>query len=130
MITFDVSLNGEPLCLAGIPRHGVLSVIANWVHRRSSASSDEKDERWIDELSFSVGGLERNPSDVEAEYLHWVKRDLKPGDILTIRVVESDTADEPASREREDPAQVSEQQRKYYLKLKKEFEPSGIQQAD
>jgi hypothetical protein len=128
VICFDVSLNGESLCLAGIPGHGVLSVIADWVHRRASAESEDEGERWKDELRVSVGGLERNPSDVEAEYLNWVNRDLKPGDVLAIRVVQSDIADEPA-RKREDPEWVREQRRKYYLKLKQEFEPSCSEEA-
>lgn len=56
------------------------------------------------------------------EHLDWIKRHLKIGDEINIRVVETSNLTKPISRKREDPKLVEKSKRKYYESLKKEYE--------
>lgn len=80
MIAFEISVNGEKLCTAGIGDKGVLSAIINGPKRPN----------------LSVGGLAND------EHLHWLEREagfgLKVGDEVTVRIVEADCVDEPVGR--------------------------------
>jgi len=50
------------------------------------------------DMHINVGGMERN------EFLRWTTTPLSVGDELTIRIVDSPTADPPAERKRNTPA--------------------------
>jgi len=107
MIRFDIELNGEPWCRAGIDGHGVISVMLHWMDFDGQAvTGDPRHARSA--LSFGVSGhrLERAYTDAEAlageepppmTPIHWndVKQGLRVGDELRIRIVEADVADEP-----------------------------------
>lgn len=106
MIRFDIELNGEPWCRAGIDGHGVISVMLHWIDMDGGAVVDDP-EHPRSALSFGVSGhrLERAYTDAEAQAgegpppvtpIHWrdVKHGLRTGDELRIRIVEADEADE------------------------------------
>src|SRR4051812_41960704 len=99
MTAFEVSVNGEPLCVAGIPGDCVLDVIINHVKRNLDR----------DELDLHVGGL---VSPI-GEHVDWANIELNTGDEVRVRVVESDWADEPKKRRPRNPAEELEQQRQY-----------------
>lgn len=105
MICFDIELNGQRYCRAGIDGYGVVSVMLHWMDFDGSAVADEPDHP-LSALSLNVMGhvAERAFTNEEAveggeppplRAVHWrdVKRGLKLGDELRIRIVERDPAD-------------------------------------
>jgi hypothetical protein len=119
MITFEVFLNGSKACVAGVDGFGVLTAILASVHRAPNADAGEDASHPIEELTFKVGGL-RSAEDV---HFSWLERPLRVGDVLTINIKELAVVDEPtASAPAESPEVVREAKRRYYEKLKKEFE--------
>ncbi len=86
MRAFEIHLNGEKLCLAGV-RNGILGVTVNWVARPGRR----------DEIGgFAVGGL----IDATKQHLEWAKRELHIGDELRIKVVEKNVVDKPRKRKK------------------------------
>jgi hypothetical protein len=105
MRAFEVGLNGKRVCVAGIGDDAVLTIIAN--HLTPSGDTH-----------FSVSGLDcmRN------EYPWWVSgRKLKPGDELSIRVVESEAIDRPKRRMPRDAAEELKQSEAHVRKMAKQF---------
>lgn len=81
MIAFEVLVNGKKLCTAGVGEKGVLN----------ASILGPKSPR------LRVGGL------CNEEHVVWISprpaaHELKAGDEVTIRVVETDVADEPTDR--------------------------------
>jgi hypothetical protein len=122
MIAFDVFLNRKKLARAGVGSDGVLTAITTWVRRRGPQKQG-KPPGWDSDLSFSLGGYRSTNGDV-GEHFKWEDRKLKPGDILTIKVIKAGRVDEPRRRIAEDPKLVERSQRRYYQRLKRKFETS------
>lgn len=120
MIAFDVFLNRKKLVRAGVGSDGVLTAITTWVRRRA-AESDGKRPRWDRDLSFNLSGYRSNDDEV-GEHLTWEDKRLKPGDVLTIKVITAARVDEPKRRITEDPKLVERSQKRYYQRLKRKFE--------
>jgi hypothetical protein len=112
MICFDVYLNGEKLCRAGMKDAVVMNCILDWV----------KLEEGGEEMAFTVGGLYDHPSGGTAHPRWLNRRQLKTGDEVTIRIVDSETADEPVSEKVSTPEWLKEQERKYYESVRAKFE--------
>lgn len=94
MIAFEISVNGDQVCTAGVEDFGVLTAIVSWVRRRPEKSRDGKTIE--EELSAEVGSL--NSLD---EHLTWLSQALKVGDSITIRVVDLDKVDDPIRKYRD-----------------------------
>lgn len=120
MIAFDVFLNRKKLARAGVGSDGVLTAITTWVRRRASQTSGKR-RQWDRDLSFSLGGYRSTNGDV-GEHFKWEDRKLKPGDVLTIKVITAGRVDEPRRRIAEDPELVERSKRRYYQRLKRKFE--------
>jgi hypothetical protein len=120
MIAFDVFLNRKRLARAGVGSDGVLTAITTWVRRRAPERR-RKRPRWDRDLSFSLGGY-RSTNDEVGEHFKWEDRKLKPGDVITIKVITAARVDEPRRRIAEDPELVERSQRRYYQRLKRKFE--------
>ena len=122
MIAFEISIDGAKACTAGASPSGVTSVIATWIRRPApeSASEEPGAEVFEEELTLSVGGLTHDP-DGAAVHLSWLSRPLRPGQTITVTVVESESADPPESSRREDLAWAAERKREYYERLKREY---------
>jgi predicted RNA-binding protein with RPS1 domain len=87
----------------------------------SYSAADPEDEGNKDNaLCLSVGGLIHQGKH-DYEHLDWIKRSLKIGDAIAIRVVESDEVSPPIRREKQDPDFVAREQRRYYENLKQEY---------
>ena len=106
-LCFEIIVNdGEPV-VAGAENIGVLTALVTFVASRN-------------DLTLSAGGLiSRGP--YEQEHLDWAHQDLKPGDRISIRVVESGDPSEPIARTRDDPAATEQQERAYYEHLKAKY---------
>ena len=125
MIAFDVFLNRKKLARAGMGSDGVLTAMVTWVRRRSSRPNGKRRQpQWERDLSFSLAGYKSTNGDV-GEHFKWEDRKLKPGDVLTIKVIAAARVDEPKRRTAEDPEFVKRSQRRYYQRLKRKFEKSG-----
>jgi hypothetical protein len=120
MIAFDVFLNRKKLARAGVGSDGVLTAITTWVRRRAPERRGKR-PRWDRDLSFSLGGY-RSTNDEVGEHFKWEDRKLKPGDVITIKVITAARVDEPRRRIAEDPELVERSQRRYYQRLKRKFE--------
>lgn len=93
MIAFEVSLNDNIVCTAGVEDFGVLTAIVSRVRRRPEKSRNGKTIE--EELSAEVGGL-----DDSGEHLNWLSRELQVGDCLSIKVIDIDYVDAPVRRYR------------------------------
>jgi hypothetical protein len=121
MIAFEVSIDGQKKCTAGISDLGVASVIATWVRRvsRDSSSGEPIPGRFEEELTLEVGGLAHDPDGAVVQ-VNWLRQALKPGQQISFAIVETEAADPPQTRDREDPAWVERKKREYYERLKRE----------
>jgi hypothetical protein len=122
MIAFEVSIDGQRQCTAGVSDLGVTSVIASWVRRaaRDPASGQPIPGRFEEELTLDVGGLAHDP-DGTAVQVRWLRQLLTPGQQVTLAIVETDEADPPQTRDRDDPTRAERQRREYYERLKREY---------
>jgi hypothetical protein len=108
MRAFDVRLNGEKLCLAGISGNGVANTIVDYV-------AGENGER----LHLTVGGLRGDGGN--DEFVIWRSMFLKFGDEITLRIVEADQVDRPRKRTPRDPKQDERNAKAYVRRMAKEF---------
>ena len=84
MRAFEISLNGQKLCVAGIGDDGVLSAIVNWV-----AKGGEGD--MFLEVCGLVGPVNQD--------VRWVRqKPLQLQDEIRVRIVEVDRVDEPVHK--------------------------------
>src|SRR5215203_1397036 len=99
MLAFEIYINGKKGCTAGISGPCVLTACLSWVLREPKSRRGKRKE-----LKLGVGGLV-NHSD---EDLEWLSRDLRPGDEVTIRIIEAAKVDKPKKRRhvRATPAQI------------------------
>lgn len=105
MRSFNVSLNGKNLCLAGVGERGVLSAIISWV------AGDRGEGLFIE-----VGGL------ANEEHIDWVKqKPLQVGDEICVKIVESGSADEPVRRRHNHPAETLKAKKRYVGKMATEL---------
>jgi hypothetical protein len=96
--------------------------MTTWVRRRASQTGGkQRRPQWDRDLSFSLAGYRSTNGDV-GEHFKWEDRKLKPGDVLTIKVITAARVDEPRRRVAEDPQLVERSQGRYYQRLKRKFE--------
>ncbi len=98
MIALKVAINNKPACLAGATDLSVLTTILCASGRLGPSSLGSRDRKDNFGLDLTVGGLTSRGSAYRDEFLDWVRTALKPGDTVTIEIVESDVADEPKYR--------------------------------
>src|SRR6476660_915949 len=99
MKCFEVTINGERVCTAGVGDDGVLTSILSFV--KSSNASDETGEPQnnnSENLDLRVGGLTNRESGV-TEHLEWLHQGLAVGDEIVIRIIEDSVCDEPKNKE-------------------------------
>jgi hypothetical protein len=121
MIGFEISIDGKKACTAGVSSSGVTSVVASWVSRPSGdAAPGQPSARFEEELTLEVGGLTHDP-DGAPVHVRWLRQPLRPGQQIIVAVVETEAADPPHQREREDPSESAHRQREYYERLKREY---------
>ena len=114
MITFQLELNGQSLGSAGAEDLSVLTAIVSAVGKlgRSSAGAYEREHHY--DIVLRVGGLTSRAEGTPNEHLDWIERTLKPGDVVTIRLVEAEATDVPI---RSQPARTDGDYQKEYEEL-------------
>ena len=88
MLAYQITVNGKHVATAGV-QQGVLSAIANWV----SPPSDAPEDSW--HAGFSLAGLDS----LASEHLKWFRCDVQVGDEISIKLVETESVDEPMHRD-------------------------------
>jgi hypothetical protein len=88
MIAFEVHLNGEKLCTAGLGDVGVISAILSW---RGNQPYKDRTMAATAAIEFSVRGL-TSPA---GEHVRWADPKVQVGDEIRIRVINSDRPDAP-----------------------------------
>ncbi|MDR2039711.1 MAG: hypothetical protein LBQ60_17460 [Bacteroidales bacterium] len=106
---FEVGLNGKTLTRAGLnDTYFVLTCILDSFRRKIDES---------EELYLSVGGLKPETE----QYVDWVKRNLKLGDVVSIQVI-NDDFDQPVSVKEKEPREVELKRKiEYFHQLKEEL---------
>jgi hypothetical protein len=87
MRAFLISKNGKQLCIAGV-HEGILHVSVSWVGGKDLPIPNGED------ISLSIGGLESQLG----THVEWKARRLKPGDKITIEIIDSDQVDPEPKR--------------------------------
>jgi len=90
-IAFEIYLNGEKICTAGVGRFGVLTAILGWVKRSPFVEEEEGSETDIndreEETYINVSGLIGNDR-IGYESVKWLRQNLDIGDLVTVKVVD------------------------------------------
>lgn len=92
MICFEVVVDGEKLCTAGVGDVGVLTATISWVEN-PNPSHDVGPSG----IGLHVGGLTDTDSG-EDEFVEWVKKRISVGNTVTVRIVETAESDPPVER--------------------------------
>lgn len=103
MRVFEIYVNGERLCLAGV-NNGVFAAIIEYL-------GDE------DHLHLDVGGL----LIPEQEHVTWQDRRLSVGDDVRVRILEGDNVDLPAERFPTNLRQDTQAQKQHIRRMAKKF---------
>ena len=122
MIAFEIAIDGQRACTAGVGEQGVATVMASWVHRPDydPDSGDPIPGRFAEELTLEAAGMVHDP-DGASVHLRWLRQPLRVGQQVTITVVDTDHVDAPERRKRADPGDTARQKRAYYERLKAEY---------
>jgi hypothetical protein len=107
MIAFEIFVNGEKVCTAGVGSDfGMLTTILSWTKRDLDRLPDEvRSELPPEDLKMIVSG-QKILSEDDVENLQWKGRVLKPGDDIRIRIVDTDHIDAPASSKKIHPKYI------------------------
>ncbi|HYX72296.1 MAG TPA: hypothetical protein VE732_05965, partial [Nitrososphaera sp.] len=73
MICFEIQINGQKACQAGVGESGVLTSVLSWVGNHQHGESDNRS------VTLNVGGLAHTESSKD-EFVDWVKKKLSVGD--------------------------------------------------
>ena len=93
MFAFRVQLNDGHPVVGGANDLGVLTTTITAVGKLGPASRPHRDDGTVD-VSLRLGGLTSRGPGVPDEHLVWFEaRDLKPGDRISLEVIETDTPD-------------------------------------
>lgn len=90
-VRFEILVNGAFVCTAGVTGHGAITAIIDRV-RRTMKYFDEAKSEYPDETPEEFTreriNISVNAADWERERnAHWLRRDLVPGDEVTIRIL-------------------------------------------
>jgi hypothetical protein len=115
MRALEIHVNGKKICTAGVGDDGVLTAIIRSVlrpHRSSKRKANANED-----LGLDVGGL-ISPS---REHIRWKTPQIRTGDEVCIKVIETDLPDKPYGRERSDPAEVERAEERYVQRIAKKM---------
>ena len=93
-LCFEVRINDGPAVISGRAGISVLSSTLTFISSRN-------------ELALRVGGL-ASASSRDNEFIEWINQDLKVGDQVSIRIVETNAVSDPIAVNREEPGRSGE----------------------
>ena len=119
MYALKVQLNSEKPIVAGKSDLCVLNAVINCIGKLGDAAREVREGENAD-LFLTVGGLTSRLQDLPDEHLRWVSnRTLHVGDIVSVEIVEADSADVPEGAEEAEKRKHDE--REYYEHCKKVY---------
>jgi hypothetical protein len=127
MIVFEVQINGQVVCNAGVGDLGVLTAVLKWARRDPNDCPEGLDlKEWsAQELDLSIGGTVGHEKHGH-QFLDWVRdRRVSVGDDIRIKVLDEPECDPPIAKRIETSEFVEERKREYLEQLKKEFPDAG-----
>ena len=92
MKCFEITINGEKVCTAGVGDDGVLNSVISFAKRNDVETQPSES------LDLRVSGVANLEPGV-MEHLEWLQRDLSVGDEVLIRIIEDSTCDKPNDKE-------------------------------
>ncbi len=98
MKCFEITINGEMICTAGVGDDGVLNTIVSFVKRDDTGGNASSQNNGFENLDVRVSGLANRERGV-SERLEWLHRDLQIGDEVLIKITEASACDEPGNKE-------------------------------
>ncbi|MET0691366.1 MAG: hypothetical protein ABWZ38_10070 [Candidatus Binatia bacterium] len=117
MIAFEVFLNGNKVCRAGVGDLGVLTTVLSWVRREGRNTETKEPGNIEEELTLNVSGLLSS----KKEHVRWSESKVTIGDEIRVRVVSAESVDPPDDRSTEDPAEDKGRQERYVEQMAKRF---------
>jgi hypothetical protein len=112
MIAFEIRLNDEKLCRAGIGDKGVLSAIVTWATRTVPSGATGES------LFCNVGGL----ITPEGKHVSWInQKALAVGDRFQVTIVETDSVDEYRKKDPEDDVKLRQAKEDHVRRSAKEL---------
>lgn len=108
-VCYAITVNEEPPVVAGGDLIDVLVATVTFVRERG-------------ELELHAGGLV-SKADHDNEHIDWLRQNLRVGDRVVIKVVDSGDPLQSVKRERLDPGFSEREERRYYEQLKQKYEP-------
>jgi hypothetical protein len=126
VLAFRVQVNRKGLATAGLPGDHVLSAIhtsvVRWEATRRSWAGHRPFRR--KDLTFSLGGMITH-KDGAHEHVDWAYINLKPGDTITLQVIEAERVDEPRHRRKTERPTIEESERRELTRLRKKYPSRG-----
>ncbi len=101
------------MCTAGVGDAGVLTTSLAW---RGPQPYQKGGPSVAEYLRLDVGGLADS-----GEHLRWLDRKLRRGDVVSIKVVEVDSADRARERQRPNPVADVRRQKQYVRRMAQQF---------
>ena len=99
MIALEVRLNGRRVCIAGADDLGVLSAHVTASGKLGKKTVPARPDETTGEIHYFVGGLTSRPDPDKDVHLRWKSvAPLKIGDIIEIRMLETEKVDRATSR--------------------------------
>ncbi len=96
MLAFEIIINGEEKIIAGSNDLGVLSAHVTASGNLSDGITNSIDPDKNHSIDLDVGGLDISYGRDRQYHVGWIKNgNLKEGDEITIRIIETNEADEP-----------------------------------
>ena len=130
MYAFKVRINNQKPVIGGADDLGVLSAIITGTGKLGANSCPSRDDETQD-FTFRLGGLTSRPNGTSDEHLVWLTHDeLKPGDTITVEIIEADHADpvvsgEEAQQRQDDEREYFEHCKRAYFEMRSKYETEG-----
>ncbi len=100
MLVLEVTVNGRQICVAGTDDLAVLTANVTACGKLGFKTVPSHEDETVD-IFYSVGGLTGRQKPETDVYVRWMSVEpLAVGDIVQIKVLESQTADRSKSRKR------------------------------
>ena len=99
MIALEVSLNGKRVCIAGAEDLSVLSAHVTASGKLGKKTVPSRTDETTGEIFCAVGGHTSRPDRSKDVHLRWQSiTPLKIGDVIQVKILETDKADRAKSR--------------------------------
>ena len=111
MIAFEVFVNGQKIYTIGADDPGFVYLFVERGRKRFDPEI---------EIKLAASGVNL-PAEEGLEHLEWGEHSLSLGDEIIVRVVETDSIDEPKQRIPDEPSLSEQRRREFYDQLRLEY---------